>query len=769
MPNEPHHAAGPRVFAGIAFSGACAAGRSRGDSHAALRAHRLRRRVVVRQRASRQRRRAQRPRTRRPAVRRRRWRRRRRHGVLGEPATGDASAREPRRPPRRRRRRVLGHAGGRPRHCRTHRRSGAAAGRGDGGPVYAHQCLRVPLADRVGGRLPRVPVQRGRRRRGSGADVRRHLRIPRRTTAAGRLARRPGTHGGQRRGRARQRHLRRDRAGRSAARVQRRRPQIHRARGMAAAARAAVCAAAAMRRPRRAGARQRQHRRCDGAAGQARSTRGAPRAMAARARSHRQDPTMNSADIERVFGRDRLKMMTGEHVEVFREASLPGERRRYTKRFLSTTEGDFRHWTEREWRILARLVGHRIGPVPDVVQFDRGSSDRPALVQTYDAGITVDHWATLLPVERDGRVLRHVFEDCAHWWALAQHCLVALDAIHELHLVHLDLKADNVCIPLGPPDFDPYAADQPLRPLFGQIALIDFAFSLVSGESLVTALPIGHEAGYHYQSPRLVRALEAGRQGDLQPTRELDWRCDIFSLAAMLDRYLPALPVGVCGGWSGPRREQAQVLVDRLFDIHHGLLPATRPHRALIALTEQALNDRALVASLARGWMLALDADMTPVNTPTPVTRIAVPVPATLGPMAPYPPPYAVPRRGTLRWPWLAAAVAAGALGAPLLGDAWHAWRQGDEEPVAAQSSRDVMPVMPGVAARDAAAVPAMNAAKPAAPAVAVVSAAASDATAASSPAAQGQGAAAGPAALAAAASDAGTWAGGDVRRGAAS
>ncbi|HUG21273.1 hypothetical protein, partial [Piscinibacter sp.] len=186
---------------------------------------------------------------------------------------------------------------------------------------------------------------------------------------------------------------------------------------------------------------------------------------------------MSPAHIDRVFGRGRLKMVTGEHVEVYREEAQPGERRRYTKRFLSTREGDFRHWTEREWRILARLIGHGIGPVPDVVQFDRGASDRPALVQTYDAGVTVDHWATL-PVARDGRLLHHVFEDCAHWWALAKHCLIALDAIHELRLVHLDLKADNVCIPLGPADFDPSVPGQLLYPLFPQIALIDFAFSL---------------------------------------------------------------------------------------------------------------------------------------------------------------------------------------------------------------------------------------------------------------------------------------------------
>jgi serine/threonine protein kinase len=192
---------------------------------------------------------------------------------------------------------------------------------------------------------------------------------------------------------------------------------------------------------------------------------------------------MTPEQIERVFGRGRLKMVTGEHVEVFREAVAPGERRRYTKRFLNTTDGDFAHWTEREWRILARLIGHGIGCVPDVVQFDRGSIAGTQLVATYDAGVTIDQWATLLPLLRDGQLYRHAFEDCAHWWALAHHCLVALKEIHQLQLVHLDIKGDNVCIPLGPANFDPDAPGQKLYPMFGQLALIDFAFALVSRES----------------------------------------------------------------------------------------------------------------------------------------------------------------------------------------------------------------------------------------------------------------------------------------------
>ena len=248
---------------------------------------------------------------------------------------------------------------------------------------------------------------------------------------------------------------------------------------------------------------------------------------------------MRRVQMDRVFGRGRLQMVTGDHVEVFREKALPGERRRYTKRFLATADGDFREWTEREWRILARLVGHGVGVVPDIVRFDRGAADRPALIQTFDAGVTIDHWATLLPVQRDGRTLNHVFEDCAHWWALARHSLAALSAIHALQLVHLDLKADNVCIPFGPADFDPEQPDQRLSLRFEQLALIDFAFSIVTGENLASALPIARQTRYEYQSPRLLQALEAGSRGDLAPTRQLDWRCDLFSLAAMLTRYLP--------------------------------------------------------------------------------------------------------------------------------------------------------------------------------------------------------------------------------------
>jgi hypothetical protein len=338
---------------------------------------------------------------------------------------------------------------------------------------------------------------------------------------------------------------------------------------------------------------------------------------------------MTPDQIDRVFGRGRLKMATGDHVDVFREAAARGERRRYTKRFLKTPDGDFGQWTEREWRILARLVGHGIGCVPEIVQFDRGAMGGMPLVQTYDAGATVDQWATILPVTRDGRVRRHVFEDCAHWWALAHYCLVALDQVHALELIHLDIKGDNVCIPVGPAQFDPEAPDLHLYPAFDRLALIDFAFSLVARESLPNALPIGWQKDYDYQSPRLLQALEAGRQGDLGPTRELDWRCDLYSLGAMLKRYLPDEGVvdaaDAAAGWTVERYDDAKRLLLGIREAHDRAAPQHRPHREFIAVTGARVSEPGLRASLDRGWTLARDASVAPLPASpiTPLTRLA--------------------------------------------------------------------------------------------------------------------------------------------------
>ena len=330
---------------------------------------------------------------------------------------------------------------------------------------------------------------------------------------------------------------------------------------------------------------------------------------------------MTPEQIDRVFGRGRLRMVTGEHVEVFREAvaarraaplhqALPQLDRRRLRALDRARMAHPRaaHRPRHRLRARRRAVRSRLG------------ARAAQLVQTYDAGVTVDQWATLLPLERDGRVYRHAFEDCAHWWALAHHCLVALKEIHELQLVHLDIKGDNVCIPFGPRDFDPDAPGHvAVIRSSAQLALIDFAFSLVSRESLTAPLPIGWQQDYDYQSPRLLEALEAGHDGDLRPTRELDWRCDIYSLAAMLE----ALPAGrrsrresagtAATGWTGERYDAAKALILTLRDHHDRDAPQRLPHQTLIDTHRRAAGASATSRGRSTaGWTLARDVSVAP-------------------------------------------------------------------------------------------------------------------------------------------------------------
>src|SRR6185369_1668901 len=244
-------------------------------------------------------------------------------------------------------------------------------------------------------------------------------------------------------------------------------------------------------------------------------------------------------------------------------------------------------------------------------------------LQTRDAGPTVDQWASLVPLRRTAPVLPYVFGDCATWWALARQCLIAFEPLHALGFVHLDFKADNVCVPWKPSQAARPAAGQPMAPDFDGLALIDVAFSLLPGVDLPGALPLAREPGFEYQSPRLLEALDEGRRGELRPTRELDWRCDFFSLAAMLWRMLPEIDDAAGTGWTRERHEWATQFVGQLLDVHGAPLPAARPHRTLIAEAALRLTDPQLVAALQSGSSFDPERAWPNGAEAMPLTRVA--------------------------------------------------------------------------------------------------------------------------------------------------
>nr|HET7858217.1 hypothetical protein [Caldimonas sp.] len=365
-------------------------------------------------------------------------------------------------------------------------------------------------------------------------------------------------------------------------------------------------------------------------------------------------------------------MITGEHVEVFREEARAGEERRYTKRFLETASGDFRPWTEREWRILDRLGARGDAAVARVVRFFPADDTGMPRLQTRDAGPTVDQWAALVPLRRDAPVLPYVFGDCANWWALARQCLIAFEPLHALGFVHLDFKADNVCVPWKPAVAARPIAGQPMTPDFDGLALIDVAFSLLPGIDLPGALPLAREPGFEYQSPRLLEALDEGRRGELRPTLELDWRCDFFSLAAMLWRMLPELDDAAGTGWTRERHDAATAFVRQLLAIHGAPLAAERPHRELIGLAALRLAEPQLAAALQAGstfdperaWPKGAEAMPLTRVSATPLARhgerieprFAIPNPPTDAPAA-VAPAAGVPRTPTTA-PFAATAAA---------------------------------------------------------------------------------------------------------------
>ncbi|HSC65429.1 MAG TPA: hypothetical protein VLD35_17440, partial [Caldimonas sp.] len=343
---------------------------------------------------------------------------------------------------------------------------------------------------------------------------------------------------------------------------------------------------------------------------------------------------MTPADVERVFGRSRLQIPTGRHVEVFREVARSGEERRYTKRFLQTESVDFRPWTEREYRVLVRLGRLQGAPVAKALELLPADASGGPRLQTRDAGATLDQWATLVPLRRGETTLRNVFDDCANWWALARQCMVSLDALHALGFVHLDLKPDNVCIPWAPAGAGRPLPGQPLAPRVKALALIDVAFSLVSEVDLPGPLPLLRQPDYEYQSPRLLHALEEGRRGSLAATRALDWRCDFYSLAALLWRYLPEVDDAPGSGWTGERHAEAQEFVQQLLDVHNAPPTTHWPHRHLIGLATLRLRDPDLQAALQAGCTFDPERELPLDAEPTPPTRIAdyVPRKAEAGP-----------------------------------------------------------------------------------------------------------------------------------------
>lgn len=317
------------------------------------------------------------------------------------------------------------------------------------------------------------------------------------------------------------------------------------------------------------------------------------------------------------------------YVTVRRIAPRTGSRCVYQKVFKRDVEfGDFTYWTERENDFLWLFARAKARYVVEPQQF----SFEPATVSvnTFDAGITIGDWLRVRPCFKDGTTLSHPFQRTKDFLRLIRACLIALEEIHRNHVVHCDIKDDNICLPYTP---YPHAENETVRLHFDRLRLIDFAFAISPNQRLVQSLPI--EPNAPYQSPQLKAAIrEDIRNKSVSAVQRLDYRVDLYSLGHMAERFLEGglIPSpGPDGEWIS---ERVWNLVGRLKafgDVGKSRASVLLPHGALIAEIDESLKrllvlDDVLEFSVAGLWTAhEVERGLGGVRK-TPVTPIASPV-----------------------------------------------------------------------------------------------------------------------------------------------
>lgn len=308
--------------------------------------------------------------------------------------------------------------------------------------------------------------------------------------------------------------------------------------------------------------------------------------------------------LDTMFGDGDRRWETAGHVEVTRRLGSDGKRI-FKKTFL----GDYAAWTEREHVILLNLTSRRIKHV----QEPEGYSTRKKYFESLDAGPDLKHWLDL-PVSCKGEELEHIFQDCAHWFSLARWGILALKGINETACVHLDIKADNICLPCQLGNSNPKTQVLPDWP---NLRLIDFAFSIWESTTPLTPqtpMIIGKATANRYQSQQLVNAIEADDiTSVLAKASKLDWRCDLYSFGYLLIGILDHLPEQCQagrGGWNAERLDAAGKLVKKLLDFdadwqkNPERLP-NLPHTALIREIDSTLDADDLKHRLTARWEIA--------------------------------------------------------------------------------------------------------------------------------------------------------------------
>jgi hypothetical protein len=191
------------------------------------------------------------------------------------------------------------------------------------------------------------------------------------------------------------------------------------------------------------------------------------------------------------------------------------------------------YWIAREKNILMLLK-----KTPHVVRLrkeEEKTNNSYQTVKTKDAGISLAHWLRTKPtLAATQQTLKHPLEPAGAFLNLTKYCLIALKGIHQVGVIHANLRADNICIPYAP---RPYEFDTEVKLDYEGLTLIDFMFSISSTLKLSRPLPISLTTTPSTQSDMLLMALSEDKKNrNTDFIQRLDYSVDLYALGFILDQ-----------------------------------------------------------------------------------------------------------------------------------------------------------------------------------------------------------------------------------------
>lgn len=254
---------------------------------------------------------------------------------------------------------------------------------------------------------------------------------------------------------------------------------------------------------------------------------------------------------------------TGEAVEFWREWDPSRNKAVWGKSYLRSACYDLSAFNQAEFEWLRRLSSNKVTNTyrASLLMHEGTMLAEPARVtiKTLDCGPTLCDWLRV-PLSVEGRTQTHCLVQPEAYLTMVLNVLVALNGVHACHFVHCDIHQGNVTLPVD--ILEQNGTEVRLRPLWDQITLIDFGYSVNPSQPPTTTLPLSHSGAdirisMHLQS--ILQEIEEQAKpllGDkewaqvwldtrwwqqLGPTvsplrafARLDWREDLYQFGRML-------------------------------------------------------------------------------------------------------------------------------------------------------------------------------------------------------------------------------------------